>query len=55
LEAWKLEPPLNVRVMPDGVKYDNEKGEPKEANLRSLQKAINGMVIKEPITGDPMP
>ena len=40
LEIWKLHPPPDVQVMPDGVKYNDGLGNPKEANLRAIGKAI---------------
>ena len=42
LEIWRANPALynEVKVMSDGVKYDNGEGIRKDANLRAIQKAI---------------
>lgn len=44
LEAWKQNPPPDVQVMPDGLKYDDKSGNPKEANIRAIQQAIQGLL-----------
>ena len=44
LEIWRLNPPPDVQVMPDGVKYNNGLGDLKEANLKAIQQAIKGLL-----------
>ena len=46
LEAWRSAPPPAVQVMSDGLKYDDGLGNPKEANLKAIQQAINGLLEK---------
>jgi len=43
LEIWTLNPPPDVQVMPDGVKYNDGLGNPKEANLKAIQQAIKNL------------
>lgn len=44
LAIWKLSPPPDVQVMPDGVKYNDGTGSPKEANLKAIQQAIKNLL-----------
>ncbi len=44
LDTWKLNPPPDVQVMPDGVKYDDGLGNQKEANLKAIQQAIKNLL-----------
>lgn len=44
LNIWELKPPPDVQVMPDGVKYNDGLGNPKEANLKAIQQAIKGLL-----------
>lgn len=44
LEVWRLDPPAELEVMSDGVKYNNGVGKQKEANLKAIQQAIKGLV-----------
>lgn len=46
LEVWKLNPPADVQVMPDGVKYNDRAGNPREANLKAIQQAIKGLTTE---------
>lgn len=43
LETWKLKPPPDVQVMPDGVKYNDGLGNPKEADLKAIGQSIKGL------------
>lgn len=44
LTTWTVRPPPDVQVMPDGVKYNDGLGNPKEANLKAIQQAIKGLL-----------
>ena len=44
LEVWKLNPPPDIQVMPDGVKYNDALGNPKEANLKAIRQAIKNLL-----------
>ena len=44
LNTWELNPPSDVQVMSDGVKYNDSLGNPKEANLKAIQQAIKGLL-----------
>ncbi len=44
LEIWKKNPPLEVQVMPEGVKYNDGLGNAKEANLRAMGQAIKNLL-----------
>ncbi|WPC65679.1 hypothetical protein SBP18_14425 [Rhodoferax ferrireducens] len=44
LDTWAINPPLDLQVMPDGVKYNDALGNPKEANLKAIQQAIKGLM-----------
>lgn len=46
LEAWRSNPPSDIEVMSDGVKYNDGVGTRKEANLRAMQQSINGLLKK---------
>lgn len=40
LDTWTLKPPPDLQVMPDGVKYNDQLGNPKEADLKAIGQAI---------------
>lgn len=44
LDAWTKNPHTDVKVMSDGVKYNNSLGHPKEANLKAIQQAIKNLL-----------
>lgn len=44
LDAWTTKPPPDVQVMPDGVKYNDGLGNPKEANLKAIQQSIKNLM-----------
>lgn len=44
LDTWTMKPPPDVQVMPDGVKYNDGLGKPKEANLKAIQQAIKNLL-----------
>lgn len=44
LNAWKNTLPPDIQVMTDGVKYNDGKGNLKEANLKAIQQAIKGLL-----------
>lgn len=44
LDTWLLNPPPDLQVMPDGVKYNDQRGNPKEANLKAIQQAIKNLL-----------
>ncbi len=44
LEAWELNPPPDLRVMPDGVKYNDGLGNQKEADLKAIGQAIKNLM-----------
>ena len=44
LNIWRLNPPPDVQAMPDGVKYDNGLGKPKEADLKAIGQAIKNLM-----------
>ena len=43
LAAWTANPPPDVQAMPDGVKYNNGLGKPREADSKAIQQAIKGL------------
>lgn len=44
LNIWGLNPPPDVQVMPDGVKYNDGLGNPKEADLKAIGQAIKNLM-----------
>jgi hypothetical protein len=46
LNAWKTASPREIQVMTDGVKYNDGKGNLKEADLKAIQQAILRLVDK---------
>lgn len=44
LEIWKFNPPLDIEVMTDGVKYNDGLGNQREANLKAIGQAIKGLL-----------
>ena len=44
LDTWKLKPLPDLQVMPDGVKYNNRLGNPKEADLKAIGQAIKNLL-----------
>jgi hypothetical protein len=46
LEWLKSNPDPELQVMPDGLKYNDGAGNPKEANLKAIQQAIKGLLQK---------
>jgi hypothetical protein len=44
LEEWGRNCPIDIQVMPDGLKYNNAKGESKEADLKAIQQAIKNLL-----------
>ena len=44
LDTWTLKPPPDLQVMPDGVKYNDQLGNPKEADLKAIGQAIKGLL-----------
>ncbi len=47
LDAWKTNPPFDVQVMADSIKYNNGMGTLKEANLKAIQQAIKALLRVE--------
>ncbi|MGU3628718.1 hypothetical protein [Comamonas sp. C24C] len=43
LDKWKINPPLDLEIMSDGLKYDDAQGKHKEADLKAIQQAIKGL------------
>ena len=46
LDFWTNNPQPDIQVMPDGLKYNDGLGNPKEANLKAIQQAIKGLMCK---------
>lgn len=44
LDAWKLKPPPELKVMPDSVQFNDGVGNPKEADLKAIQQSIKGLL-----------
>jgi hypothetical protein len=44
LDSWSLNPPPELQVMPDGVKYNSQLGKPKEADLKAIGQAIKNLL-----------
>lgn len=44
LDIWSENPPPEVQVMSDGVKYNDGLGNPKEANLKAIQQSIKNLL-----------
>jgi hypothetical protein len=44
IEYWEKNTPFDIALMPDGVKYTDAKGMPKEANLNAIKKVIGGLL-----------
>ncbi|MES2948822.1 MAG: hypothetical protein V4858_09820 [Pseudomonadota bacterium] len=43
LDIWKSAPPADIEVMPDGIKYNDGVGKMKEADLKAIKQAIEGL------------
>jgi|GEM_PF-5723041 len=48
LDTWKANPPIDLQVMPEGVKYNDGLGNPKEADLKAIGQAIKNLMNRAP-------
>ena len=48
LDTWKANPPIDLQVMPEGVKYNDGLGNLKEADLKAIGQAIKNLMNRAP-------